>query len=48
MRDANRAGNVDRLGHPAEFARLAHSIIENPMLDGETIRLDGALPMAPK
>jgi 3-hydroxyacyl-CoA dehydrogenase / 3-hydroxy-2-methylbutyryl-CoA dehydrogenase len=37
-----------RLGHPEEFALLALSIIENPMLNGETIRLDGALRMAPK
>jgi NAD(P)-dependent dehydrogenase (short-subunit alcohol dehydrogenase family) len=37
-----------RLGSPAEYARLAQSIIENPMLNGETIRLDGALRMAPQ
>ncbi len=37
-----------RLGHPAEFAQLAQSIIENPMLNGETIRIDGAIRMAPK
>ena len=37
-----------RLGRPAEFAQLVQSIIENPMLNGETIRLDGALRMAPK
>jgi NAD(P)-dependent dehydrogenase (short-subunit alcohol dehydrogenase family) len=37
-----------RLGRPEEFARLALSIVENPMLNGETIRLDGALRMAPK
>lgn len=37
-----------RLGQPAEFAQLAQSIIENPMLNGETIRLDGAIRMAPK
>lgn len=37
-----------RLGQPAEFAALALHIIENPMLNGETIRLDGALRMAPK
>ena len=34
-----------RLGHPAEFARLAQQIVENEMLNGETIRLDGALRM---
>jgi len=37
-----------RLGLPDEYAQLAQSIIENPMLNGETIRLDGALRMAPK
>jgi NAD(P)-dependent dehydrogenase (short-subunit alcohol dehydrogenase family) len=37
-----------RLGRPSEYARLVQSIIENPMLNGETIRLDGALRMAPK
>lgn len=37
-----------RLGQPAEFAALAVHIAENPMLNGETIRLDGALRMPPK
>ncbi|GAB3712443.1 3-hydroxyacyl-CoA dehydrogenase [Spirosoma flavus] len=37
-----------RLGRPAEYALLAKSIIENPMLNGEVIRLDGAIRMAPK
>lgn len=37
-----------RLGDPAEYARLVLAICENPMLNGETIRLDGALRMAPK
>jgi NAD(P)-dependent dehydrogenase (short-subunit alcohol dehydrogenase family) len=37
-----------RLGAPDEFAMLALQIIENPMLNGETIRLDGALRMAPR
>jgi NAD(P)-dependent dehydrogenase (short-subunit alcohol dehydrogenase family) len=37
-----------RLGHPDEYAALAMSIIENPMLNGETIRLDGAIRMAPR
>lgn len=37
-----------RLGQPREFALLAAHIIENPMLNGETIRLDGALRMAPR
>lgn len=37
-----------RLGRPSEFAQLVGTIIENPMLNGETIRLDGAIRMAPK
>ena len=37
-----------RLGHPAEFADLVAAIIANPMLNGETIRLDGAIRMAPR
>ncbi|GAB2564574.1 3-hydroxyacyl-CoA dehydrogenase [Spirosoma areae] len=37
-----------RLGRPAEYAMLVKSIIENPMLNGEVIRLDGAIRMAPK
>ncbi len=37
-----------RLGRPAEYAALVRHIIENEMLNGEVIRLDGALRMAPK
>jgi NAD(P)-dependent dehydrogenase (short-subunit alcohol dehydrogenase family) len=37
-----------RLGHPSEYASLACQIVENPMLNGETIRLDGAIRMAPR
>jgi len=37
-----------RLGKPAEYALLARQIIENPMLNGEVIRLDGAIRMAPR
>jgi NAD(P)-dependent dehydrogenase (short-subunit alcohol dehydrogenase family) len=37
-----------RLGRPTEYAQLARAIIENEMLNGETIRLDGAIRMAPK
>ncbi len=37
-----------RLGRPEEYALLAQSIIANPMLNGETIRLDGAIRMAPR
>jgi NAD(P)-dependent dehydrogenase (short-subunit alcohol dehydrogenase family) len=37
-----------RLGRPEEYAQLAAQIVENTMLNGETIRLDGALRMAPR
>jgi len=37
-----------RLGRPIEYAQLARSIIENEMLNGEVIRLDGAIRMAPR
>ncbi|WP_448639029.1 SDR family oxidoreductase [Geodermatophilus sp. URMC 63] len=37
-----------RLGVPDEFARLALAIADNPMLNGETIRLDGAIRMQPR
>ena len=37
-----------RTGRPREYADLVVGIIGNPMLNGETIRLDGALRMAPK
>ncbi|MFL2937446.1 MAG: 3-hydroxyacyl-CoA dehydrogenase [Myxococcota bacterium] len=37
-----------RLGNPTEYGQLACQIVENPMLNGEVIRLDGALRMAPK
>ncbi len=37
-----------RLGKPAEYAQLVESIVANPMLNGETIRLDGAIRMQPK
>lgn len=38
----------NRLGYPYEYAMLVQSIVENPMLNGETIRLDGAIRMQPK
>jgi NAD(P)-dependent dehydrogenase (short-subunit alcohol dehydrogenase family) len=38
----------NRLGEPQEFAELVAALIANPYLNGETIRLDGALRMAPK
>ncbi len=37
-----------RLGDPSEYAKMVGAIIDNPMLNGETIRLDGAIRMAPK
>lgn len=37
-----------RLGKPAEYAQLVESIVRNPMLNGEVIRLDGAIRMAPR
>jgi NAD(P)-dependent dehydrogenase (short-subunit alcohol dehydrogenase family) len=37
-----------RLGKPAEFGRLVRDIVENPILNGEVIRIDSALRMAPK
>ena len=37
-----------RLGHPDEYAQLVDSIIANPMLNGEVVRLDGAIRMAPR
>ncbi|QCK88411.1 SDR family NAD(P)-dependent oxidoreductase [Phreatobacter aquaticus] len=37
-----------RLGHPDEYAHMVEAIVTNPMLNGETIRLDGAIRMTPK
>jgi len=37
-----------RLGNPPEYAQLVQAIVENDMLNGETIRLDGAIRMAPR
>ena len=37
-----------RLGDPAEYAALVEHIVANPMLNGEVIRLDGAIRMAPR
>ena len=45
---AKTVPHPSRLGAPDEFGRLAVQIIENPMLNGETIRLDGAIRMAPR
>ena len=50
VRDAlgNMVPFPQRLGRPAEYAHLAKAIIENTMLNGESIRLDGAIRMQPK
>ena len=45
---AKSVPHPSRLGYPSEFASLAGHIIENPMLNGETIRLDGAIRMPPR
>jgi NAD(P)-dependent dehydrogenase (short-subunit alcohol dehydrogenase family) len=45
---ARAVPHPSRLGEPDEYARLAVHIIENPMLNGETIRLDGAIRMPPR
>jgi len=45
---AKTVPHPSRLGDPDEYARLALHIVENPMLNGETIRLDGAIRMAPR
>ncbi|WP_165191500.1 SDR family NAD(P)-dependent oxidoreductase [Caulobacter soli] len=43
-----KAPHPNRLGQPGEYAQLVEAIITNPMLNGETIRLDAALRMAPR
>jgi len=45
---AKTVPHPSRLGEPDEYAKLAFSIIDNGMLNGETIRLDGAIRMAPR
>lgn len=45
---ASQIPHPSRLGLPEEYAALAIHIVENPMLNGETIRLDGAVRMGPK
>ncbi|GAA3224108.1 3-hydroxyacyl-CoA dehydrogenase [Oerskovia jenensis] len=45
---AGQVPHPRRLGRPEEFARLVRAIVENPMLNGEVIRLDGAIRMAPR
>jgi len=44
---AQTVPNPSRLGHPDEFAQLVQAIVLNKMINGETIRLDGALRMQP-
>lgn len=43
-----QAPHPSRLGKPAEYAQLVEAIIRNPMLNGEVIRVDGAIRMAPR
>ena len=45
---SNQVPHPARLGSPDEYAALARQIVENPMLNGEVIRLDGALRMPPR
>jgi NAD(P)-dependent dehydrogenase (short-subunit alcohol dehydrogenase family) len=45
---ARQVPHPSRLGDPAEFAALVRHVVENPMLNGEVIRLDGAIRMAPR
>jgi NAD(P)-dependent dehydrogenase (short-subunit alcohol dehydrogenase family) len=45
---AEQVPHPARLGKPVEFASLVAHIVDNPMLNGETIRLDGAIRMAPR
>jgi len=45
---AAQAPHPRRLGEPSEYAALARHVIENPMINGETIRLDGAIRMTPR
>ena len=43
-----RGVDESRLGRPQEYAKLVRAIVENEMLNGATIRLDGALRMGPR
>jgi NAD(P)-dependent dehydrogenase (short-subunit alcohol dehydrogenase family) len=45
---AAQVPHPSRLGDPAEFAALVQHVVDNPMLNGEVIRLDGAIRMAPR
>ncbi len=44
---ASQVPHPTRLGNPAEYAKLALAIVDNAMINGETIRIDGAIRMAP-
>jgi NAD(P)-dependent dehydrogenase (short-subunit alcohol dehydrogenase family) len=48
VQDALAASVPSRLGTPQDYAKLAKHIIENDMLNGEVIRLDGAIRLAPR
>ncbi|MBT9499593.1 MAG: 3-hydroxyacyl-CoA dehydrogenase, partial [Burkholderiaceae bacterium] len=50
VQDALAAGVPfpSRLGKPEDYAKLVHQIITNEMLNGEVIRLDGAIRLAPR
>jgi NAD(P)-dependent dehydrogenase (short-subunit alcohol dehydrogenase family) len=45
---ASSVPHPKRLGAPADYGRLAADILENGYLNGQTIRLDGAIRMAPR
>jgi NAD(P)-dependent dehydrogenase (short-subunit alcohol dehydrogenase family) len=45
---AAQVPHPSRLGRPAEYAALVRHIVENPMLNGEVVRLDGAIRMGPR
>ena len=45
---AETVPNPSRLGDPAEFGALVLALVENPMMNGETVRIDGALRMGPR
>ncbi len=45
---AAQVPHTSRLGRAAEYAALVRHIVENPMLNGEVIRLDGAIRIGPR
>ena len=46
--ERHTAARLARLGRPEEYAATAMHIVDNAMLNGETIRLDGAIRMSPR